>query len=176
MIARCIAEKPTLPQSRRLGRRYSPESQAFPASAGRDYLVYCLESYAEGIWLLITCCAVAGGLLLALYTGGAPTSDIRARVPILLGDRQVPFMFCVLLVVGLLALAFTRGWSLHAIYGVAFGALINLAIFLSGILPRIIPQIRDGWARWSVFVAVLLVSGTALLHERRVNRDAPPSP
>jgi hypothetical protein len=123
-----------------------------------------------------TCCAASGGLLLALYTGGAPTSDIRARIPWLLGDRQTPVMFCVLFATGLLALAFTRSWSVQAIYGVAVAALINIAILASRILPRVIPQLPDEWMRWSAFAIVLLVSGAALLHERRLNTDAPPSP
>jgi hypothetical protein len=95
-----------------------------------------------------TCCAASGGLLLALYTGGAPTSDVRARIPWLLGDRQTPFIFCVLFATGLMALTFTRAWSLQAVNGVAVSA----------------------------FIVVLAVSGAALLHERRLNTDAPPSP
>jgi hypothetical protein len=123
-----------------------------------------------------TCCAASGGLLLALYTGGAPTSDVRARIPWLLGDRQTPFIFCVLFATGLIALTFTRAWSLQAVNGVAVGALINFAIFASRILPHVIPQLPDEWMRWSAFIVVLAVSGAALLHELVLNTDAPPSP
>jgi hypothetical protein len=125
---------------------------------------------------LIASCAASGGLLLALYTWAAPTSDIRARVPYLLGDRTAPVIFCALAIVSLVALAFTRGWSWPALAGIGAGALINLAIFLSGILPRIIPQLRDDGVRWTAFIVVLLLSGSALLHERRLNTDTPPSP
>jgi hypothetical protein len=65
---------------------------------------------------------------------------------------------------------------MSAVSGVAFGALINLSIFLSGILPRIMPQLTSEWARWSALVVVLLVTGAGLLHERRFNTNAPPSP
>jgi hypothetical protein len=125
---------------------------------------------------LVACCAAAGGLLVALYTWAAPTSDIRARIPYLLSDRQTPGNFCIFVVAGLLALAFTRGWSLQAIFGVGAGALINIALFSSGILPQIIPQIREEWLRWAALAAVILLSGAALLRERRLNTDAPPSP
>ena len=125
---------------------------------------------------LVTCCLAAGGFLTALYTGGASTSDIRARIPFLFGDGLAPIVFCALFALGLATLGFTGGWSVSAIFGVAFGALINLSIFLSGILPRIIPQLASEAARWTAFVVVLLLTGAALLHERRLNTNAPPSP
>ena len=53
MKVRCIASLPTLPESRRLGARYSPGSQAFPVEVGQEYLVFGIETYAEGAWLYI---------------------------------------------------------------------------------------------------------------------------
>ena len=53
MRVKCVADLPTLPQSRRLGRRYMPGSQAFPVVVGTDYIVYGLDTYPEGTWVYL---------------------------------------------------------------------------------------------------------------------------
>jgi hypothetical protein len=126
------------------------------------------ESFQHG---LATSCVAAGAILLGLYTGAAPTADIRARIPFLIaGNTSLFVTFVVFFVTGMGALVFTGGSTRRAVVGVAFGSLVNVGVLLSGLIPRIVPELSDDRLRWAAFAAVLLASTTVLIRERRTRR------
>lgn len=67
MILRCIAELPTLPQARRLGKHYHPGRQRFPAVIGDHYVAYCLHFWGGGAWVDVAWHGYLVGVPLCLF-------------------------------------------------------------------------------------------------------------
>ena len=123
-----------------------------------------------------------GSLVVALYTLGATTHDIRARIPFLLVGLStlLPMVTGILLLAGILAVWSIRGVSLRGAIGAALSA-VTLAILLVINAPaRVIPDLENpthGIAAFLAAAGVVVGLGwwerVKAQRERRENRRGP---
>jgi small-conductance mechanosensitive channel len=117
-------------------------------------------------------------LLVALYTLYAPTSDLRARIPLLLelgGGLLTLLVLLGFIAVGAVTLLLVARLTKRGLAAVAASSLVHVFVLSSGILPHVIPTFETGISRW----AVLALTGFLVLVylvRRRVSYRAPVRP